>query len=172
MVFFQYAFLKNQAAYRTVTITLHLKAGTQSIDGLDTDAVQSHAFLKSLGIVFASSIEHRDRLNEFALRNATSVVPYRYAQIVDNIHFNAISGMHLKLIDGVVDDLLQKHIHAVFRQRAVAQAPDIHTGTCAYMLHVTEMAYVIISVSHCGLFLRTVVIIFIFRHLVIDRMRG
>ena len=46
------------------------------------------------------------------------------------------------------------------------------SGADAYMLHVTEVAYVIISVSHCGLFLRTVVIIFIFRHLVIDRMRG
>ena len=67
------------------------------------------------------------------------------------MYLYALAGVHLELVDRVVDYLLQKHIDAVLGQLTVAQATDIHTRTCTHMLHVGEVAYVVVGILNCGL---------------------
>ena len=88
----------------------------QRVDGFHAHAVQSDTFLEGFRVVFAAGVEHVDRLDEFSLRYASSVVAHAHAQVVGDVYLNAFSGVHLKLVDGVVDHLLEQHVDAVFGQ--------------------------------------------------------
>ena len=60
-----------------------------------------------------------------------------------------------KAISGGFDDELvvvlgvETNIDSVFGMCTVAQPSDIHTGACAYMFHVTQVADVVVSVLYC-----------------------
>ena len=85
----------------------HLKMGTQRIDSLHTDTVQTHRLLESLRVILTASVQDADGLNHLTLGDATPIVAYRHSQIVFDINLKAVAGLHLKLIDGVVDDFFQ-----------------------------------------------------------------
>ena len=123
-----------------------LEMGAQRIHRLHAHSVEAHALLKCLGVVFATRIEHVDRLDEFSLRYASAIVAHPHPEMVFDIYLNTFSGIHLELVDGVVDDLLQQHIDTVFGQRTVAQSADIHTGAFAHMLHIGEVHDIVFNI--------------------------
>ncbi len=132
----QYAAAEDERAYLAFAVGAHLEVGAEGVDRLDTDAVESDTLLESLGVVLASGVEHRYGLDEFALGNAAAVVAYGDAQIVVDIDLDALAGVHLELVDGVVDDFLEQYVDAVLGQVAVTQSADIHAGSGAHVLHV------------------------------------
>ena len=132
----------------TITVATHLKVAAQRIDGLHADTIQTNRLLKGLGVVLTASVQHRDRLDHLSLGDATTIVAHRHPQVLIDRHLNTVTGLHLELIDGVVDDFLQQHIDTIFRQGAIAQATDIHTRTGTYMLHVTQMADILVIILY------------------------
>ena len=60
--------------------------------------------------------------------------------------FDALAGIHLELVDTVVDDFFQKYIDTVFGVRAIAELADVHAGTCPHMFHIRQVANIIIGV--------------------------
>ncbi len=151
LVILEDALLKLQCTHLALAVTLHLEVGAEGIDGLHTDAVEAYALLECLRVVFAAGVEHRYGLNELALRNAAAVVANADAQVVGDVNLEPVAGLHLKLIDRVVDDLLEQHVDAVLGQRTVAQTADIHAGTRTDVLHIAQVANVVISIL-CGLY--------------------
>ena len=145
----QHATLKDERPHRAVTVRAYLEAGAERIDRLDAHTVQTHALLERLRVVFSSGVEHADRLNELALRDAASVVADGNALALLHVHFDALSGVHLKLVDGVVHHLFEQDVDAVLRQIAVAESSDVHTRTRADMLHVGEVSDVVVGILYC-----------------------
>ena len=147
----QVAALELERTHLAVAIRLHLEVCREGVHRLHTHAVQTHALLERLRVVLAAGVEHTDCLNELALRYATTIVAHRHTQTVVDVYLYALAGVHLELVDRVVDDLLQQHIDTVLGQLSVAQATDIHTWTCTHVLHVGEVAYVVVGILNCGL---------------------
>ena len=142
------AALKDQRAHLALSVGAHLEACAQRIDRLDAHTVESHALLESLGVVFAARIEHAHGLDELALRDAAAIVAHADTQIVVDIHLDAVALFHLKLVDRVVYHLFQQHIDAVFGQRSVAQTTDIHTRTGTHVLHIRQVADIVLGILH------------------------
>ena len=149
---------KVQYAHLTIAIGLDSEVLAQGIDGFHTHTVQTHRLLESLGVILTASVEHADGFYKLALWNATAIVSDRYPQVVFDIHLYALSGIHLKLVDRVVDDLFQQDIDAVFGQRAVAQSSDIHAWTQADVLDACRGLNIFVGVSHGSLLLRRLVV--------------
>ena len=118
----------------------------EGVDGFQADAVEADALLESLGIVLTTRVQHRHGFHQLAQGNTTTVVAHGDAQVLVDGHLDALAGVHLELIDGVVDDFLQQHIDAVLGVGAVAQLTDIHTGSCAHVLHIGEVADIVFGV--------------------------
>ena len=123
----------------------------ERIDGLDTHAVESDTLLECLGVVLSSGVEHAHCLDEFALRYAASIVAHADTEVVVDVDFNAFAGIHFEFVDGVIDDFLEEDIDAVLWEVAVAEPSDVHAGSGAHMLHVGEVAYVVVGVLDGGL---------------------
>ena len=146
--------------------------GTEGIDRFHTDTVQTDTLLERLAIVLTTGIQHADSLNELSLRNTTAIVADADTQIVLYIDFQTCSSPHLKLIDGVIDHLLQEHINTILRQVTIAQTTDVHTRTGTHMLHIAQVADIVICIFYrlllrgiCQFFCSTLFIqVFIFRH--------
>ena len=130
----EFSAFEGGTAHLAVAIAGHLEVRAQRIDGLDTDTVQTNTFLEGLRVVLTTRVEHRHGLNHLALRNATAIVADSDAQVVLDVNLDAVAGMHLELVDGVVDDFLQQHINAVFGQRTVTQTTNVHTWSQANVL--------------------------------------
>ena len=82
--------------------------------------------------------------------DAAAIVAHAHTQIVHDIDLDAVARLHLELVYRVVYDFLEQYIDAVFGQIAVAQTTDIHTGTRAHVLHVREMAYIVVGIVDGG----------------------
>ena len=100
------ATLEDRFAHLAVAVAGHLEMRAQGIHRLDTDTVQANRLLESLGVELATGVQNADALNEFALRDASSVVTDGDAEIVFNIDFDTVAGTHLEFVNRVVEDLL------------------------------------------------------------------
>ena len=89
---------------------------TQRIHRLHTHAIQAHRLLESFRVVLTTSVQHTNRLDEFTLRDASSIVTNGDTQVFVNGDFQAVACLHLKFVDGVVDNFLQQHIDTIFGQ--------------------------------------------------------
>ena len=153
--------LERGAAHVAVAVGAHLEARAEGVDGLHAHAVEADALLERLRVVLAAGVEHAHGLDELALGYAAAVVAHADAEVLVDVHLDAVAGVHLELVDGVVYHFLQEHVYAVFGQRAVAQPPDVHPGAGAHVLHVRQVAYVVVGVFYGLLALRYV---FFFGH--------
>ena len=142
----QHAFLECCRAHLSVAVRAHLEVRAQGVYRLCSHAVQTDALLERLAVVFSSGVEYAYRLDEFSLRNASSVVSHAYAQIVFHVNLDALSGVHLELVDTVINDFFQQDVNSVFLVTSVAQFSDVHSGTCPDMLHVRQVADVVICI--------------------------
>ena len=102
--------------------------------------------MKRLRVVFAARVEHAHGLYQLSLRNAAAVVAHGYAQVVFQIHLDTLAGLHLKLVDRVVNHLFQQYVNAVFGLCSVAKSADVHTRARANVLHVRQVPDVIVGV--------------------------
>ena len=150
----QNTFLKLQMAHLSVAVRLYFEVGTEGIDRLHTHTVQTNALLERLAVVLTAGIQHTYSLNELALRNTTAIVAHADTQIVFDIDFQTGTCTHLEFIDRVVYHLLQEHINTIFRQISISQTADVHTRTGAYMLHIAQVADVIVGIFYRLLLLR------------------
>jgi hypothetical protein len=116
---------------------------------LITDTVQSDAFLKCLAVVFTTRVQYAYGFYQLSLRDASSVVAYADAEVLFNGNFDFLTGLHFELVDTVVNDFFEEDIDSVFGVRAIAQPTDVHTGACAHMFHVAQVADVVVSVLYC-----------------------
>ena len=140
--------LEDQLPDFSLPVRLHLKTGTKRIDRLDTHAIEADTLLESLAVILAARIEHAHSLHELALRNATAIIPDADTGIVDNIHLYAVTALHLELINAIVYDFLEKDVNAILRQRAITQTSDVHTWTGTHMLHVAQVANVLVGILY------------------------
>ena len=150
----QNTFLKLQMAHLSVAVRLYFEVGTEGIDRLHTHTVQTDALLERLAVVLTAGIQHTYSLNELALRNTTAIVAHADTQIVLDIDFQTGTCTHLEFIDRVVYHLLQEHINTIFRQISISQTADVHTRTGTHMLHIAQVADVIIGIFYRLLLLR------------------
>ena len=116
LVAFQNTLLEHQVAHHAVPVALYLKTGTEGVHRLHADTVQSDALLESLRVVLSTCVQYGDSLDELSLRYAAAIVAHADTQVVLDVDLNAVAGIHLELIDRVVDNLLQQHVNAVLRQ--------------------------------------------------------
>ena len=136
-------------AHLSLAERLHLEMRAEGIDRLHTHTIQAHTLLEGLAVVLATSIEHADSLDKLALRNASAIIAHADTKIVLDDDFESLAGANLELVDGVVHHLYQEHLDAVFGQIAIAQTSDVHTRTGTYMLHITQVPDVVISILYC-----------------------
>ena len=125
---------------------MYLEVGAEGVHRLHTHTVQTHALLESLGVVLAAGVQHGHGFYEFAQGDAASVVTDAAAQLVGDAYFDAFSGAHLELVDTVVDDFLEEHVDAVLGMGTVTQSAYVHAGAGTHVLHVGEVAYVLVGV--------------------------
>ena len=142
------AFLESRPTHLAVAEAGHLESAAEGIHRLDTDPVQSHALLERLGVILTARVELAHRLDELALRNASTVVADAHAEVVLDGHFDFLSGSHLELVDAVVHHLFQEDIDTVVVLLSVAQASDVHTGTDTDVLHVVQVTDVVVGVFY------------------------
>ena len=140
------AALKGYHAHLAFAEGAHLELRAQGVHRLDTHTVQSDRLLEGLRVVLAAGVQHGDSLDELALRDAAAVVAHGDAEVVLDGYLYAVAGVHLELVDTVVNNLLQQHVDAVFGQRTVAQASDVHAGAGSHMFHVRQVSYVVVVV--------------------------
>ena len=83
------------------------------------------------------------------MRNASPVVTHTDTKVFFNGNLDFLTGLHLELVNTVVNHFFQEDIDSVFGMCTVAQPTDIHTGACAHMFHVAQVADVVVSVLYC-----------------------
>ena len=142
----EFSTFKDGFSHLSIAKRVHLEVRRERVDRLDADTIQTNRLLESLRVVLTASVQHADSLDHLALRNATTIVTNRDTKVVFNVDFDAVASLHLKLIDGVVDDLLQQHIDAILGKRAVAQSSDVHTRTQANMLCACQGFDVVVAI--------------------------
>lgn len=116
--------------------------GAQGVYGFQANAVKTHRLLEILVVELAAGVDYGRHVNDFAQRDAASVIAHRHAAcflVEPDVY--AFAGLHVELVNGVVYHLLEQHINAVVGMAAVAQLAYVHTGTKAYMLFVAEVLY-------------------------------
>ncbi len=105
----------------------------QRIHRLGADAVQTHAELEHVVVVFRAGVDLGHALDDLAQRNAPAVIADGDAVALDgDVHL--LAEPHDVFVDGVVDDLLEQDVTAVVVVGAVADAPDIHARAQADVL--------------------------------------
>ena len=123
-----------------------LEVGREKVYGFGSHSVEAHGFLEDGGIVFSPGIHHRDAFHDLAQGNAPAVVAYRYGAVLDG-DVDALTLPHDKLVDGVVDDLLEQDVDTVVRRGSVAQFADVHPGTQADVFARREVDDLVFGIS-------------------------
>ena len=123
-----------------------LKIGREKVYGFGSHSVEAHGFLEDGGIVFSPGIHHRNAFHDLAQGNAPAVVAYRYGAVLDG-DVDALTLPHDKLVDGVVDDLLEQDVDTVVRRGSVSQFADVHPGTQADVFARREVDDLVFGIS-------------------------
>ena len=127
------ATLEGRAGHLAITAAGDREAGREGVDGLRTDAVQSHGELEGLAVVLGSSVYYGDALDDLAKRNASAEVAHA-DHVVQQRDHDPAAGTHDELVDRVVYDFLEEYVDAVVDIAAVAQASDVHARAQPDML--------------------------------------
>ena len=120
----------------------------QSVHRFRTHTIQSDTLLECLRVILSTRVEHRNCFNHLALWNASSIVTDRHSQVVLYVDFNALSCIHLELVDRVIHNLLEQHVDSILCMGTIAQTPNVHTWTSAHMIHIRQMSNILIGIFH------------------------
>ena len=102
---------------------------TKSIHSLHTYSIKTYTFLECLAIVLTTRIEYAHCLNQLALRDTTTIVTHTYTLVIGHLNLDTLAGMHLKLVNTVIDDFLQQHVDTIIILRTITQFTNVHTWT-------------------------------------------
>ena len=144
----QHAPFEHHGTDLAVAVAAHLEPRAQRVHRLDAHTVQAHALLERLRVVLAARVQFAHRFHQFALGDAASIVAHADAAVVLDGYFDFLACAHLELVYRVVYRLLQQHVDAVVALRAVAQASYVHAGAYTDVLHVVQVADVLLGVVH------------------------
>ena len=134
------------------------KPGGEGVGGLQADAVHTYRFLEGLVVELGAGVEFAHGGVEQVLRlvflaesegDAAAVVADGDHLVLD-LDLDELAVAHRELVDGVVDDFLHQHVHAVVRRRTVAQAADVHTRTQPDVLQVFQVDDALVAVIVVG----------------------
>ncbi len=117
-----------------IPVNLHITPFRKSIDSRDTHTVQAAGYFIAPTTKFTACVEHghhhfQGRLLDLWVhidRDATSVITYGDAAIRVNIYLNAIAGACQRLIDRVVNHLVDEMV-----KRFDVCAAHIHSGSAS-----------------------------------------
>jgi len=104
---------------------LDVEIGGEGVDGFDTNAVEADRFLECFGIVLGAGIDLGGAVHDFAQRDAAAVIAHAHRRVVER-DFDGLAIAHDKLVNRVVDDLLEEDVNAIVMGAAVAQFADVH----------------------------------------------
>ncbi len=108
-----------------LSIAANGEFGRKGVHRLCAYAVEAHAELKNIVVVFGSRVYFGNALDDLAQRNSPTVVPHRYSIALDyDIDLAAVA--HYELVYGIVYNLLEQDIDAVVIMGAAAGAADVH----------------------------------------------
>ena len=107
--------------------------GRERVDGLGADAVEANRKLEDIVVVFGAGVDDGDALDDFAQRDAATVVADGDAVFI-YVDVDLLAVAHDEFVDGVVDDFLEQDIDAVVGVGAGAEATDVHAGAQADVL--------------------------------------
>jgi len=145
------ALLEQLAAAEPGTLALavahrtHLKLGAQRVHSLQAHTVQTDGFLESLAVKLAARVHLRHRVDQRAKRDTAAIVAHGGRGGV-HIHDYLLAVAHHKLVYRVVEHLLDQHVYAVVRGRAVAQLAYVHAGAPADMLLRLQRADIVLGI--------------------------
>ena len=122
------AALEDGLAHLSVAEAAGHEARAQGVDGLDAHAVEAHAGGEDGCVVLGPRVELRNGVDQAAQGDAPAIVAHGGAQVVVDVHLDALAKAFVKLVDAVVDDLLDEDVDTVVGMRTVAHASDVHTG--------------------------------------------
>ena len=127
LLLFQFAALKEHFGAPTVAVGADDEVGRKRVDGLGADAVEPHAELEDVVVVFGTGVDDRDALDDFAEGNAAAVVADLDSPLVD-LDVDLLATAHDELINGIVDDLLEQYVDAIVGIGTRAEPTDVHAG--------------------------------------------
>ena len=119
--------------------------GRKCVHGLETDTVQTHGLLVSLGVVLTACVEDAHSLHHGVQRNTSSEVAYCCGLLVYS-YLDLLSESSRELVDGVVDHFLEEHVDAVSQILSVTQSSDVHSRTSADMFDAFERLDVVVCI--------------------------
>ncbi len=153
VLFLELALLEARLDELPLAKTAHDEFLRQRIHRLRAHAVQPHAELEHVVIVFRARVNLRHALDDFAQRNAAPEIAHRHARAFEfDLHLLAVA--HDVFVDGIVDDLLHQDVATIVLVRPIADAPDVHARAQADVFEGGErldfalVVNVLLVVSH------------------------
>ena len=112
----------------------------EGVDGLEADTVEAHGLLEVLVVELAAGVDYGGHVDDLAEGYASAVVADADAagKLVET-DVDALAGVHVELVDGVVYDLLEEDINAIVSVRAVTELADVHARAEADVLLVAKV---------------------------------
>jgi hypothetical protein len=127
-----------------VALDLHLEPPGEGVHHRDTDPVEPTRHLIGVAVELPPGVEHRHNhlqcrpvvLLVGVDRNPPAVVDYRHGAVVVDCYLDVLTVARERLVDGVVDNLVDKMMEAAFVRR-----PDVHRRALLYCLQPFEYLY-------------------------------
>ena len=110
----EFAAFKSSLTHLSVTIATHFEMSTQGIYSLNTHSVKSDTFLKSLRVELSAGVQDTHTVDELSLRDSSAIVANGDTKIILYRYLDTVACLHLKLIDRVIEYLLQQDVDTIF----------------------------------------------------------
>ena len=98
----------------------------KAVDRLGAHAVEPHAELEHIVVVFCAGIDYRHAFDDFAQRDSPPEVPYRNDIFFDG-NFHLFAEPHDEFVYRIINHFLDQHVNAVVGVGTVAQPANIHS---------------------------------------------
>ena len=124
----EFAELEDGLGEFAVAHAAHAEILGKRVHGFRAHAVHAHGKLERVGVELAACVDLGHAVHHLAERYAASAVAHRdRPRIPVEGYVYALSAAHYEFVHGVVHDLLQEDVYAVFVMRAVRGAADVHS---------------------------------------------
>ena len=127
---FQLSPLEDCLRILSIAIGHDLEVRRKRIDCLGANAVETHAELEHIVIVFRARVDQGNTFNHLPERDTPPEISNGDLILLDS-DIDLFSLTHDEFIYGVVNNLLQHHVNAVVWIIARSEATDVHPGPSA-----------------------------------------
>ena len=130
-----------------ITHRARRKLAREHIHSLHTHTIQTYGLLEGIALVLTTRIHLAHGCRQRLERDTTTIVSHRHDIILDG-NLNSVACAHNKLVNRVIDRLLNQNVDTIIRLRAITQLTDVHTGAQAQMLSRRQGFDGIVIVCH------------------------